>query len=297
MRTLTVLFMLLFAVQPFVMGQNRSGSGRQTGSGGNPMGESVNALSRLNSAVAASNDDISGEDAYYLGRAVGAHILGDYKPWDNPRFNEYIEKICSALTANSPAPDIFNGYHIMLLDSPELNAISTPGGHIFITRALAELAESEDMLAALIAHEIAHIQLKHAEGIIRNMKLTEDLSAIGADAARTAARAANLNERTTLFHNSITELVNTLVVKGYSRTQEYEADAYALRLLSLSGYNPQSLPAMLAKLEAAQRKAPKGGFGSTHPSPADRIKNAGQKLEPNRNVDTSSYRQERFKAK
>jgi predicted Zn-dependent protease len=184
----------------------------------------------------------------------------------------------------------------MILDSPEINAISSPGGHIFITRGLLELTGSEDDLAAVIAHEVAHIQLAHAAAIINNMRLTENLGALGAASAAVAAREASVPERTVLFGNAVVELVNTLMKNGYSQTQEYEADHYALALLAVSGYQSGALINMLKVLWQVQ-PGRMGGLYNTHPEPVFRIAALEAHITKYRTANTSAWRAARFRNK
>jgi predicted Zn-dependent protease len=67
----------------------------------------------------------------------------------------------------------------MILDTREVNALTTSGGHIFVTRGFIALADSEDTLAAILAHEIAHIQLEHGVELINRMSLTWELTDAG----------------------------------------------------------------------------------------------------------------------
>jgi len=122
--------------------------------------KSGNVLEKSAPAIQKAFEQITPEQEYYIGRAVGANILAMYKI-DNsrPAMTAYVNKIANALVINSERPEIFNGYHANILDSDEINAFATSGGHIFITRGLIDSAASEDELAAVIAHEVAHIQL------------------------------------------------------------------------------------------------------------------------------------------
>jgi predicted Zn-dependent protease len=253
------------------------------------------ALSQMGGVPAAA-DEVFPLDAYFLGRAVAANIIGRYRPYtQKPEADRYLNEICAAIAVNSPMPDIYNGYHAMILDAPELNAFATAGGHIFITRGLLETLASEDALAAVFAHEIAHIQLQHSVGLIKSQRITRDLSATADRAAGIAARAASLSERKTLFDNAVRDMVTTLVVEGYTREQEFQADIYAVKLLALAGYSPESLVDVLAIL---QRTPGTGGYNGTHPSPAQRIANVRQELTRNKQFyqvpDTASSRSARF---
>jgi hypothetical protein len=268
-------------------GQNRGTSGEKA------LEQDVSiALSRMNQAL-ADDEALNQEDGYYIGRAVGAQILQSYKVWENPALTVYLNKICGALVVNSPRPELYNGYHVALLDTREINAFATPGGHVFLTRGLADLANSEDALAAVIAHELAHIQLEHGVGIINRLKLTRALTEAGSQAAALAAREAALEDRKLLFGASVIELTNTLVKNGYSREQEYEADHYALALLALTGYRPGALVDMLKLLERRSRQ--EGGMFDTHPSPALRIQNTEGILDRYETEDTRSARRRRFR--
>jgi beta-barrel assembly-enhancing protease len=239
-------------------------------------------------------EQITPEQEYYIGRAVGATVLSSYKlQTDKPDMVAYVNKICNALVINTDRPEIFNGYHVNILDSDEINAFATPGGHIFITRGLISCAETEDALASVIAHEIAHIQLQHGLKAIKNSRVTQALS----DTASAGSTAAgfNLGQVTETFGISVNEIVTTMMKNGYSQTQEFEADSTGMAFLSLAGYEPSALLDMLGVLEKTQGSHP-GGFNKTHPTPAQRITNA-KKTAGNYNVpDTRSYRAQRFLA-
>jgi len=253
------------------------------------------AISQSSQAIMSAAEDITPEQEYYIGRAVAANILSGYKIYEgNPAMTAYLNRICSSIIINSPRPDIYNGYHVMLLDSNEINAFATPGGHIFVTRGLFSSAKSEDALAAVIAHEIAHIQLRHSIKAIRTSRITQALLVTGASAA-SAATGSDVNELTDIFNESVGEIVTTMVNNGYSQTQEFDADNVALSLLAATGYNPSSLIEMLNELNRIQRSQP-GGFNKTHPTPAQRITNAEKSVGKYKITDTRSYRQARFRA-
>jgi predicted Zn-dependent protease len=244
-----------------------------------------------------TQETMSAEDAYYLGRAVAANILEHYRPYlGNPALTAYLNKICRAITLNSPQLSLFNGYHVLLLDSNEINALATSGGHIFITRGLANIATSEDALAAVLAHEIAHIQLGHGLSLVKEMKLTNELSAVAERAGREASAVAGVEaQQMNLFANSVRDMVNTMVKNGYSRPQEFAADAAAISLLVGAGYDPAALIEVLQVLEREQAHSP-GGFNSTHPTPAQRLSYVERSLRTLSKNTTRSFREQRFKA-
>jgi predicted Zn-dependent protease len=247
-------------------------------------------------AINRAAEEITPEQEYYIGRAVGAHILTRYRQdTGNPALTQYLNRICSAVALHSSRPEGYNGYHAAILDSPEINAFATSGGHIFITRGLLENAASEDALAAVLAHEIAHIQLQHSIRAIKTSRITQALMATGSSALTAATHGTELAELTDIFDESVTDIVSTLINNGYSRSQEFDADALALALLASAGYDPSALIDMLRALERNLPDHP-GGFNQTHPSPADRIANLERHIGAYTVPDTRSYRRPRFDA-
>jgi predicted Zn-dependent protease len=243
--------------------------------------DTADSLNRAGAAIERAREDITPEEEYYIGRTVGATILTNYPVyWDNQDFTHYINQICKTIAINSVRPEIYNGYHAAILNSPEINAFATSGGHIFITQGLLACADSEDTLAAVIAHEIAHIQLQHSIHAIKNSRIAE-------------AFTVPLSETINIFDESVNEIIDTLVISGYSQEQEFAADAYALELLAGAGYDPESLYTMLQILQKNQPAHP-GGFNATHPAPEERIKKIQKPLKNYKVRDTRSYRATRY---
>ena len=246
-------------------------------------------------AIGSAAEQITPEQEYYIGRAVAANILSTYRLWNgNPALTTYLNYICSAITINSPRPDVFNGYRVAILDSNEINAFATPGGHILLTRGLINAAKSEEALAGVIAHEVAHIQLQHSIKAIRSSRITQAIMITGTATAGAAA-GMNVNQLTDVFNESVGEIVLTLVNNGYSRDQEFEADNLAMSLMASAGYNPSGLVEMLRELNTVQGRV-SGGFNRTHPTPAQRITNAERTITRHRVTDNSSHRRNRFRA-
>jgi len=237
---------------------------------------------------------ITPEQEYYIGRAVAANILNIYNIYEsNTELTAYLNKICAAITINSPRPDIYNGYHVAILDSEEKNAFATPGGHIFITKGLISDTESEEALAGVIAHEVAHIQLQHSIKAIQTDRLTKALI-ITAVTGIGAATGMDFDEITNVFTDTVKDILTTVVNKGYSKQQEFEADKEALNLLDSAGYNKSGLISMLNKLQEDKNNGSSGGLFSTHPTPQERINMAPATINSVHNPDNSSYRQSRF---
>jgi predicted Zn-dependent protease len=229
----------------------------------------LNIAAKSGEAVAKSFQDITPEQEYYVGRAVGANILAQYPPLEAAAANSYLNLLGQSLAQLSDRPETFGGYHFLILDSAEINALSAPGGLIFVSRGLLACADSEDGVAAILAHEIGHVVRQHGLKAIKTARFKDAGLAIG-KAAVEELGPSELAKVTAAFSGTIDDITSTLVNSGYSRSAEKEADLAAVEILKRAGYDPNALVRMLKVMES--RLKPGGpGFGKTHPDPKDRI--------------------------
>jgi len=249
------------------------------------------ALSRMESALNETQDEYSMRDIYFLGRAAAAHIINHYPLYAaNSALINYLNLICYALAVNSPAPNWYDGYYLMILDTPVINAFATPGGHIFLTRGILEIVTSEDMLAAIIAHEMAHIQLQHGIAVIKHSNFVQSIS----QERRRISQSLEAESRQQLFSAAVDEYVQSIFSGGYSQLQEFEADSTAFNLLASAGYNPESLIELMRILDSFQWDKT-GGLNSTHPLPSQRIENLQRQNRPAYRYADNAARIERFR--
>lgn len=173
------------------------------------------------------------EYVYGVNWAAGAAAAGLYKP--DHRFYAYLEKVGSTIALASHYPHTYEGYRFAVLDTDLRNAVAVPSGFIFITRGLLGVIKSEDELAAVLAHEIAHHELRH------------NMLDAAAGKAFTVMRMF-LDEE---GRNGEPSIMETMAV-GYSEQHELEADRRGVELLALSGYQPQALVRVLERLKFAE---------------------------------------------
>jgi beta-barrel assembly-enhancing protease len=229
----------------------------------------ADSISRSAQAVGKTFEDITPEQEYYIGRAVAATVLGQYRAYDLAELNHYVNVVGQTLAQASNRPQTFGGYHFQVIDSPEINAFAAPGGLILVTRGMLRCCKTEDALAAVLAHEIAHVQNQDGLRAIKTSRLTSALTLIAAEGAKQYV-GAELAQLTQAFEGSVGDIVNTMVTSGYSRELERQADETAITILRRVGYNPYALVDMLTVMRS-QLKPGGAGFAKTHPDPQERI--------------------------
>ncbi len=201
--------------------------------------------------------DIEAEISF--GRDIAARILGRVPLLDDLTLNRYVTLVGRALALHGNRPELI--YRFAVLDSPEVNAYSAPGGYIFVTRGALDRMQDEAELAAVLAHEIAHVNLRH---IVRRIRLRgreqDGLGSLarlvggGQDTARVA------------FSQAVDKTMELLFVSGYNRQDELEADAEATLMLAAAGYDPTALKRYLARLGENPHRV-----GKTHPGSRERL--------------------------
>lgn len=263
-------------------------------------GSQVDAAFSAGAKLAKSAETLNDEQEYYLGRAVAATVFSKYPPLQNSQAIAYVNKVGRIVAAASDKPETYNGYKFMILDTSEINALSAPGGYVFLTKGFLGILPDEDALASVLAHEVAHIAKDHGVSAISSSNLTGALLIIGKEVANSQSNVY-VSELTNLFGDSVNQVVETLISTGYSRSQEYEADAYATQLLIRTGYNPTSLRTALEQLEKSGIESNEGGWAATHPKPTKRLDKLedvipAESTEALANPASQAARAKRFKA-
>ena len=204
-----------------------------------------------------------------LGRKEHEKLLKTTHFYQDKELNEYVNSVGQRLAANSHWTDI--DYHFFIVDSPDINAFALPGGYIYINRGLLTYLTSEAQLAGVLAHEIAHVTRHHAMRRRSKARLGE--------AAAFLASLATFNSNV----GDAVRLENTVLVSGYGRKLELEADEYGAQYLYKTGYDPLAMMEVLSVLknherfsilqtrEAGKERTTYHGVFSSHPKNDKRL--------------------------
>jgi predicted Zn-dependent protease len=249
----------------------------------------------LDTSSEKASEKITPEQEYYIGRSVAATILTTYKPYEQDAAAlRYLNVLGQSLALSSAKPETFGGYHFSILDTDEINAFAAPGGLIVVSRGLLRCCRTEDALAAVLAHEVGHVEREHGLNAIEKGRRTAFLTTLAVTAGKSLG-GDQLAELTKNFEGTITDITKTMVNSGYSRQSEFEADASAIRILKAVGYNPDGLVDMLDQMQK-RLKPGDHGFGATHPAPKDRIEAARKLIGNPVPISAPAARQQRFQA-
>lgn len=156
-------------------------------------------------------------------------------------------------------------YSFKVVDSPEVNAFALPGGPIYVNMGLVEMVDSEDELAAVIAHEMSHVAARHATEMLTTQNLTNLALLVAISVIPVAIPPIALEG---------TRLAYVLGLLHYSRGKESEADRLGLQLMTAAGYDPAAMGTLFEKLAAQRRSMPSlvERMFSSHPLSEDRLR-------------------------
>ncbi|MCX5714308.1 MAG: Maf and M48 domain-containing protein [Candidatus Omnitrophica bacterium] len=202
-----------------------------------------------------------------MGKAINRQVLKEYKLAEDPLVQKRVKDIGQKIVAVCDRKDI--DYHFQVLQEDDVNAVSLPGGFVYVNSGLIEKISNDGELAAVLAHEVGHIVARHSIKKLQGMMgytvlrlLTLAVPSGGGAVAGTADVAFNQ------------------LMLGYSREDELLADQLGARYTKLAGYNPHAMIIFLKKLQDIERRKPLGqlNYFKTHPYVPDRIRVVKQEL-------------------
>lgn len=254
--------------------------------------QQAKSVKKAGSAVGKTFESITPEQEYYIGRTVAAMVINQYKPLANEGANHYLNVLGQTLAQFSDKPETFGGYHFLILETEEVNAFAAPGGLVFVSRGMLKCCQSEDAVAAVLAHEIGHVEKQHGLQAIKKSRLTSALTILATEGAKSFG-GEDLVQLTEAFEGSITDITATMMNSGYARGCERQADQAAVTILRRAGYDPNAIVSMLREMKKYLK--PDGrDFAKTHPAPDDRIADAQKMIGGAAATPAPAARQARF---
>lgn len=198
-----------------------------------------------------------------LGEETDREIRVQYGIYDDPTLEKYVRRVGEELVPHTHRPHL--AYHFSILDTPVVNAFAVPGGYVYVTRGILALMNSEAELAAVLGHELGHINARHSVRRMSKLILVQLGLSVGGALSETFAKISG-----------VASLGIQLLFLKYSRDNERQADRLGVEYSRKSGFNPGEMVnffASLQRLGDLSKGASLPGFLSTHPLNQERIQN------------------------
>ena len=242
-----------------------------------------NFRQRLHAIELKEQSEADIETETIFGRNVAGRVLSRFKLDRDRDLNRYINLLGVGLASHAARPEL--SFRFAVLDADEVNAYSAPGGYIFVTRGAVFAARDEAELAAVLAHEIAHVNQRH---IVKALNLKASDVSAGAGLSRLLGASGDVAR--VAFSQVVDKAVAILFEQGYSQADELDADRVATLLLALSGYDPTALKRYLQRLPS--RHGETVAINTTHPPSETRLIVLSRLLEEER-LSSEGFRQNR----
>jgi predicted Zn-dependent protease len=204
-------------------------------------------------------------DEVQIGRQIALQLETRYKVLNDAALTERMNRIAEAVVAVADRPGVT--YVFKVLDVDVANALSLPGGFVYITKPMFEFVRSDHELAAIIAHEVAHIAHVHGMEMLRRQSQAALITILIAALTRDPAVAQGV------------QLASLSALAHYTRDLERDADLTALAYLQKTAYAPVGLLTLMERFawEEQYRAVAYQGVAD-HPKTAERVAYIEQEL-------------------
>ena len=206
------------------------------------------------------------------GRQEDVKVRQEYGVYDNKALQQYVNEVGQRLGKASHRPQL--QYTYVVVDSPEINAFALPGGYIYVTRGILAYLNSEAELAAVLGHETGHVTARHG---VQQMSAA---TAAGVGATLVGIFVPALRNQA---GDTAIGLLGNVLLSGYGREHELEADKLGAEYLYRTGYDPQAMIKVIgvlknqelfdAEVAKAEGRQPRSYHGvvASHPDAAQRL--------------------------
>jgi len=213
----------------------------------------------LAGCASSGGSSVSIDQEWQLGQQMAAQVAQQVRFVNDPVASSYVRAVGERIHAQTPMANLPFEFHIV--DDPDINAFSIPGGHVYVHRGLIGASNKANELASVLAHEISHNVARH---VVKQFERQQQISALG---------SILLGQDPGLLQQLAAQIVAGGAMARFSRADEKEADELGLRFMAAAGYNPQGMVDMFRTLMAKEKSQPSrvARFFMSHPLTQDRI--------------------------
>jgi len=206
-----------------------------------------------------------------LGKRAAADAAKQLPLCNAPKVDAYLTQLGTRLAAKLPTGGVQYPFEFHCVNDKAINAFALPGGYVFINRGAIEVADNEAQLAAVMAHELSHVALRHGTNQATKAQAAEGFLGIASGIFGGSTGGALLSELGAFAAGG--------VLLRYSRTAESQADVMGTQVLYDSGYDPRAMAQFFEKLEAETKGKNPPEFFSDHPNPEHRVERVDEEIE------------------
>src|SRR5713101_7819302 len=248
---------------------------------------SVPGLSAQRSQLKAPWNMYSPQTDVQLGRQ-NAQLMERRLPLCNDaKVDAYLTQLGLKLAAKLPTRGVQYPWQFRCVNSKEINAFALPGGYVFVNRGAIEVSDNEAQLAAVMAHELSHVALRHGTAQASKAQIMQGAAGIFGGIFGGSTGGALLTQGVALGAGS--------VLLHYSRSDETQADVLGTQTLYDAGYDPRAMAQFFEKLEAETQGKNPPQFLSDHPNPGNRVERVDEEIDklggvpPNAKRDSAEF--------
>lgn len=222
-----------------------------------------------------------------VGKQAAQDAIKQLPMCNDPKADAYLTKIGMRLVAHLNTGGVQYPWEFHCVNDKAINAFALPGGYVFVNRGVIEVADDEAQLAAVMAHELSHVALRHGTNQASKAQAAQGLLGIAGGLFGGSVSGALLTQLGAFAAGG--------VLLRYSRSAETQADVMGTQVLYDSGYDPRAMAQFFEKLEAETKGKNPPEFFSDHPSPEHRLDRVQEEVDrlggvpPNAQRDSKEF--------
>jgi predicted Zn-dependent protease len=246
----------------------------------------ANVYDKFRNETYSNKGLMSEQDEARVGAQVHGEVQRRYRFVHDPQISGYVERVGERIARASVRPNL--NYHFFVVEDDSLNAFSIPGGFVYVNTGILALAQTEDELAAVLAHETAHIAARHG---LRNIKRAQRAQ-LGVGIASILGQILTGGGIAGRAASTGAQLIGAGVLTKHSRDFEREADYLGLYNLERAGYDTAGMIRIFQRLgqQSGRAKSSMGGIFASHPNSGERVRNTETEIEQHLGARASARR-------
>jgi hypothetical protein len=190
---------------------------------------------------------------------------------NDPKVDQYLTQLGMRLASKMPNTGVQYPWEFHCVNDKSINAFALPGGYVFVNRGTIEAADNEAQLAAVMAHELSHVVLRHGTAQASKGQLAQGAAGIFGGLFGGSTGGAILSQGVAIG-------AGTLLLR-YSRSAETQADVLGTQVLFDAGYDPRAMAQFFEKLQTESKGKNPPQFLSDHPNPGNRLERVNEEID------------------